>query len=170
MLYLLDANVLITASRLYYPFDVVPEYWAWLQHMAESGHVKMPVEIFEEVKDGPKDEERDPLFAWIQSAQIKKMLVLDEDVEQRIVQDVVAKGYAADLSDDELEKVGRDPFLIAHGKAQPNRKIVTAEVSKPRLQRANRKVPVVCNGMGVPWCTPFEMNRELGFRTNWRTK
>lgn len=28
MLYLLDANVLITASRLYYPVDQVPEFWA----------------------------------------------------------------------------------------------------------------------------------------------
>ncbi len=30
MLYLFDANVLITASNTYYPIDQVPEYWAWL--------------------------------------------------------------------------------------------------------------------------------------------
>ena len=30
MLYLLDANVLITANNLYYPIDSVPEYWEWL--------------------------------------------------------------------------------------------------------------------------------------------
>lgn len=30
MLYLLDANVLITANRTYYPLERVPEYWAWL--------------------------------------------------------------------------------------------------------------------------------------------
>ena len=27
MLYLLDANVLITAHNLYYPIDAVPEFW-----------------------------------------------------------------------------------------------------------------------------------------------
>jgi hypothetical protein len=29
MLYLLYANVLITASNSYYPIDQVPEFWAW---------------------------------------------------------------------------------------------------------------------------------------------
>lgn len=31
MLYLLDANELITAHNLYYPIDVVPEFWEWLK-------------------------------------------------------------------------------------------------------------------------------------------
>jgi hypothetical protein len=52
MLYLLDANVLITASNLYYPVDAVPEFWAWLAHNGAAGNVKMPLETFEEVKDG----------------------------------------------------------------------------------------------------------------------
>jgi Domain of unknown function (DUF4411) len=30
MLYLLDANVLITARNRYYPIDTVPEFWSWL--------------------------------------------------------------------------------------------------------------------------------------------
>jgi len=58
MLYLLDANVLITANNTYYPVDRVAEYWEWLIYMSKSGYVKMPLEIFEEVKDGPKDAER----------------------------------------------------------------------------------------------------------------
>lgn len=34
MLYLIDANILITANNNYYPVDAVPEYWAWLEYMA----------------------------------------------------------------------------------------------------------------------------------------
>ena len=30
LLYLLDANVLITANRDYYSVKRVPEFWAWL--------------------------------------------------------------------------------------------------------------------------------------------
>jgi len=52
MLYLLDASVLITAHNSYYPVDGVPEYWEWLAYMGEQGRVKMPFEIFDEVKDG----------------------------------------------------------------------------------------------------------------------
>ena len=51
MLYLLDASLLITANNTYYPVDSVAEYWDWLQHHAEQGNLKMPLEIFEEVKE-----------------------------------------------------------------------------------------------------------------------
>lgn len=48
MLYLIDANVLITAHNDYYPIDGVPEFWDWLTHQATNGILKMPVEIYEE--------------------------------------------------------------------------------------------------------------------------
>src|SRR3546814_8678524 len=66
MIYLLDANVLITAHHLYYPVDAVPEFWEWLAHQGVAGQIKMPVETFEEVKDGGTDAERDMLYAWVQ--------------------------------------------------------------------------------------------------------
>ena len=50
VLYLLDANVLITAHRDYYAVARVPEFWHWLQHQAAAGRVKVPAEILEEVK------------------------------------------------------------------------------------------------------------------------
>ena len=62
MLYLLDANVLITAHNTYYSIEQVPEFWDWLRHQGEGGHLKMPLEIIEEVKAGKDD---DPLLHWI---------------------------------------------------------------------------------------------------------
>jgi Domain of unknown function (DUF4411) len=50
MLYLIDANVLITAHNDYYPIDGVPEFWDWLLHQATIDTVKMPLEIYEEIK------------------------------------------------------------------------------------------------------------------------
>jgi hypothetical protein len=46
-------------------------------------------------------------------AEIEAALLLDEAVEVALVQQVVSAGYAPNLSDDEIEKIGRDPFLIA---------------------------------------------------------
>jgi hypothetical protein len=40
MIYLLDANILITASRNYYPIDRVPEFWEWLVYKATTEVVK----------------------------------------------------------------------------------------------------------------------------------
>ena len=81
MLYLLDANVLITAHNLYYPIDGVPEFWAWLVHKGEADDLKMPLENYEEVKDGSTDEEKDLLFGWIKAEEVKAAILFDEAVE-----------------------------------------------------------------------------------------
>jgi hypothetical protein len=104
VLFLLDANVLITANSTYYPLDQVPEFWSWVHHQAESNRLKVPREIMEEIKAGRKDE--DPLLDWICIPEIESALLLDELVDVALVQHVVSTGYAADLSDDEVEKIG----------------------------------------------------------------
>jgi len=168
MLYLLDANVLITASRLYYPIDQVPEFWSWLHHQAASGFVKLPLEVMEEVRAGRRD--NDLLMDWISQDETADALLLEEAVDAVLVQRVVSTGYATDLTDDELEQIGRDPFLIAYALSNPaDRCVVTTEVSRPSAQRQNRKIPDVCRTVGVQCRGPFDLNRDLGFRTGWRT-
>jgi Domain of unknown function (DUF4411) len=166
--YLLDANVLITANAQYYAVDRVPEYWDWLRHMAAAGHVKMPVEIYEEVQDGPSNE-KDLVYAWLQEPETKKAILLPDKVDVGLVRKIMVEGYAPDLTDDQVERVGRDPFLIAHGLAT-GRCIVTAETSEPKKQRHNRKIPDVCDGFGVKWCEPHKFNRNLDFSTAWKQK
>jgi hypothetical protein len=46
--------------------------------------------------------------------------------------------------------------------------VVTTEVSKPSAKRQNRHVPDVCRSLGVQSCGPFQLNKDLGFRTQWR--
>ena len=168
MLYLLDANVLITANSTYYPIDQIPEFWSWVHYQATSNRIKIPREIMEEIKAGRKDD--DPLLDWISTVEIEAALILDEAVDVALVQHVVSTGYAPDLSDDEVEKIGRDPFLIAYALVAPvDRRVVTTEVSRPSTQRHNRKVPDVCQALGVMSCGPFALNKALGFRTGWKT-
>ena len=67
--------------------------------------------------------------------------------------------------------IGRDPFLIASALADlDNRCIVTAEVSKPKKQRQNRRISDVCDQLGIPRRNAFEFFRELDFRTDWKTR
>ena len=168
MLYLIDASVLITANDLYYPIDRVPEYWEWLAYMGSQGRVKMPFEIFEEVKDGPKDEEKDLLFSWIQQEESKNSLILHEAVNIDHVRLVVGTGYADDLTDYEVEQIGRDPFLVAYAMIGEERCVVTTEISKPARKRQNKHLPDVCKTVGIHCCDPFELSRKLGFRTDWK--
>ena len=161
MLHLLDANVLIDANRDYYPITRVPEFWRWLCFHAEAGNLSMPLEMYEEVS-GSEDE----LGEWLRQDSVKDVLILREEADPVLVDRVVVQGYAPDLTDDELEKVGRDPFLIAYALAGwPERCVVTTEGSKPSRQRANRHVPDVCRTFQIDVCNTFQLTRRLDFRT-----
>jgi hypothetical protein len=92
MLYLIDANVLITAHNDYYPIDGVPEFWDWLLHQATIDTVKMPLEIYEEIKLGGKDTQKDMLYKWVTDVALKKALVLGESVNGKHVSNCTKNG------------------------------------------------------------------------------
>ncbi len=160
MLYLLDANVLIRAHEDYYGIDQVPQFWDWLLEIAKVDQIKMPFEIYQEIAVS-----NGPLRSWITVAETKKALVLDEEVNQDLVEKVLNKGYGSNLTDSDLEKIGQDPFLVAYALATADRVVVTKEVSRPSKQRANRKVPDVCNDLGITWMKDFDLYKALNFNT-----
>ena len=165
MLYLLDANVLIDANRDYYPIARVPEFWEWLEHKGLEALVGIPVEVYDEIKGGTDD-----VGKWAKQQEVEEALLLDEEADVSLVSRVMDQGYASDLSDDEVEKVGRDPFLIAYALARPrDRCVVTTERSKPSRQRANRYIPDVCRDIGVSCVDTFGFVRELDFKTDWKS-
>ena len=96
-LYLLDANVLITAHRDYYSVNRVPEFWEWLAHHAEAGRVKIPAEILDEVKRGRRRKGMDDLLDWLREDGVKAALVLDEQPDPVLVRRVVesSRSWAA---------------------------------------------------------------------------
>lgn len=161
MLYLLDANVLIDANRDYYPIERVPEFWEWLLYLAEQGIVKMPAEMCLEVLKGD-----DALKQWLNSH--KMQVQLNEKVRPELIRIVTDDGYGSSLNDVEIEKIGQDPFLIAHCLAdRTNRYAVTTEASRPKRKRANRHIPDVCRDLDINCCDTFELLRLLDFSTNW---
>ncbi len=165
MLYLLDANVLIDANRDYYSLQRVPEFWEWLENTGKNDLVKIPLEVYEEIIDGD-----DELAIWAKQKEIKAALCFQEEADVSLVSYTIDKGYAYDLTDDEIEEIGRDPFLIAYAlKDNPNRCVVTTEVSRPSRKRANRHLPDVCRELGVTCCNTFQFLRALDFSTRWNS-
>ena len=101
------------------------------------------MEVYEEVVIGSGD-----LPDWLRNN--RGLMVLDEEVDPEIVNLVLSEGYADDLTDVEVEQIGRDPFLIAYAFVDPaNRCVVTMEVSKPSKIRANRHIPDVCDSSEI---------------------
>jgi len=161
MLYLLDANALITAHNTWYGHKRVPEFWCWLIHHGEAGTVKMPAEIYAEVEDG-----NDELAAWMHDIATKKALLLGEASDPSAVRAVVGL-YGNPLTEADVITIGQDPFLIAAAIGHPDRCVVTAEVSKPKRTGARRHVPDVCEDCGVRWMHPVTFIADLDFSTDW---
>ena len=161
MLYLLDANVLIDAIRDYYPIQRVPEFWDWLVYLGGQEQIKVPWEVYAKVTDA-----NDDLADWLKDN--RDTLLLSEDVALDLVNYVISEGYADDLTDDEIEKLNEDPFLIAYALADiEQRCVVTTERSRPSRERANRHIPDVCDELGIYHRNTFQLIDELDFRTTW---
>ncbi len=167
MLYLLDANVLIDANRDYYSISRVSEFWDWLVDAGRNGLVKIPLEVYEEIREG---KENDELALWAKDDDVADALLLKEECDVPLVGRIIDEGYAADLTDAEVETIGRDPFLIAYALVNPGERcVVTTEVSKPKRVRANRQLPDVCDQFSVHHCHTYEFIRALNFNTKWNS-
>ena len=166
MQYLLDANVVIDADRDYYPIDRVPEFWDWLLYQATQGKIAIPVQMYDEIVAGSG-----LLVDWLRENKTSFVLSLRPDVSK--VRNVILKGYTADPTEDEIQKIGKDPFIVAYalvllGNGKETT-VVTTEVSKPKAQRANRQLPDVCKTFDVTCINTYTMIKELDFRTSWQS-
>lgn len=150
--------------------DRVPEFWEWLSFQGNEGSIKIPIEIYEEFSDTKdSDGNKDDLAVWSEQNSIRESLLLDEEADQKLVSRVTYEGYMETPTDDEILKVGRDPFLISYALRDiSNRCIVTSEVSSPSKKRANRRIPDVCKTFNIKCINSFQMIRELDFSTAWR--
>jgi hypothetical protein len=161
-MYLIDANVLIRADADFYPLDRIPQFWEWLVAQGSSGNVKMPAEIHEEIANG-----NDDLAGWVKETHVKEALLLREEIDPTVVQKVLEHGYQYSdplFSETDIQRIGRDAFLIAYAMDDPARTIVTRETSASSKKRGNRKVPDACDGCGIGWTSDYEMYRLLDFR------
>ena len=163
MIYLLDADTLIRAANTFYRLNRVPQFWLWLQHQGSLGNVKIPIEQYEEIVVGKGE-----LVDWLKEQEVKIDLLLDEEADPSFVAEVTLQGYG-DLDENEIEHVGRDPFLISYGyAAKEERCIVTFENSAPGRKGKNRKIPDVCNDLNVQCSTLFDLIEALDFTTDWK--
>lgn len=171
MLFLLDANTLIDAKRDYYPIDRIPEFWDWLIFQGQQGKIKIPIEVYEEFSD-TKDtnDKKDDLAIWAEQVEVKDALLFEEEAEQDLVARITYGGYVANPTDDDLNKIGRDPFLLSYAlKDLRNRCIVSTETSKPSRQGANRHIPDICKDFDIICINNFQMIKKLNFSTSWNT-
>ena len=173
MLYLLDANVLITAHDNYYAIDRIPQFWEWIIYHAKQGQIKMPFEMISEVKVGQPNRgvanQDDELLRWLRRNNHETQLLLDASADQKTVSAVLKEDYELPQpSLDELNKIRKDPLLISYALTHVNTTIVTLEAKQENatdtMKRHKRKIPFVCRKLGIRCIDTFDLIRELDFR------
>ena len=97
MLYLLDADTLITGDRRAYPLRRFPIFWEWLLRQGEAGRVKVSQEQYEEVTAGRGD-----LVNFLEERNTRSALMLAEQVDPEMVADTTLNGYG-DLNVNEVD-------------------------------------------------------------------
>ena len=159
--YLLDADVFIQAKNAHYGFDIVPAFWMWLDQAHASGTVYTAEKIAQEVIAGGDD-----LATWMQSRpkSFKIASTVDDHASlQRLASWATGQPtYKQCAVADFLASGDYFLFLIAQAHSL-GYTVVTHEVPAPTSQ--NRiKIPDACDGIGVPWCSPYQMLKNENVR------
>lgn len=153
-MYLLDSDVFIQAKNFHYGFDICPGFWEWLDDAASRGVLGSIVAVREELKDHGDD-----LAGWVKSR--KSFFVPEDDRTATAMLGVIDATqnprYAPAHRNSFLTKA--DPLLIACATAHGHT-VVSNEKREPNSRKV--KIPDICDVLGVPTSTLFELMREDG--------
>lgn len=160
MSFLLDANVFIQAHRFYYPMDVFPAFWEWLEEENTKGNICSIIPILDEITAGD-----DELSDWMTDLDRNDwFLPVDEEKVQldfsEIVNWVSQQSLFKETAKKEFLSVA-DPWLIALGRSGYT--VVTQEKSDPKSKK-KIFIPDVCREFGVPCINTIELIRKLNGR------
>ncbi len=155
-LYSLDSNVFIQAKNGPYGFDIMPNFWEWLEAEFAKGTICMSKAVHDELIAGD-----DELAEW--AKKLKGKFIVDPDeATQKIYQQVadhVNKKYERHHVASFLG--GADPWVIAQAR-KDGATVVTHETLQPEAKKI--KIPNVCKQFDVKTINPYEMMRKLGFK------
>lgn len=156
----LDTNCFIEPSNGPYAFDLVPQFWDFLDAQSKTGTISSPIMVFNELHDETVGE----LHAWA-GARRNMGLFAEATAEVQAafkeVADFVVANYPPEQATEFLD--GADPWLVAHARAQGGL-IVTHEALVGQGAK-KPKIPNICQAFGLePPIKVWEMLRRLGFR------
>ena len=157
--YVLDSDVLMTAARSYYAFDLVPAFWEALVREARNGRLLSVDRVKAEIdrgKDRLKEWVNNDFREWFESTSADPVVAQ----YRLMMQWASAQSHFTDAAKAEFADTGNaDPWLVAYAKAT-NRIVVTNETYDPNIRR-RIKIPNVCKAFGVDCVNLFEMLRAL---------
>lgn len=163
-LFILDANVFITAHRSYYALNLCPGFWNCLIYYFNAGRILSIDRVRDELV-----EYGDALSNWVENRPVEWFVSSSAepvtDAYQEVMGWVNANRQFFPQAKVDFSR-GADGWLVAYAKAH-SMVLVTLEAYQ---QGAQRRVPIpnVCEQFDVARMDTFQMLRELGVSFDWR--
>ena len=155
--FLLDANVLITAHRSYYAFDLCPGFWDSVKAGHAAGRIFSTQRVLAELRRNT-----DVLTGWV-DGELPPEFFLDDSAAEVISEygPMMQWVQSKDFNPAAKAKFATDAdgWLVAASK-QSGFCLVTHERSQDGV-KVRVPVPNVCDEFGVGYCNTFEMLRAL---------
>ncbi|MDD6069874.1 MAG: DUF4411 family protein [Clostridiales bacterium] len=166
--FLIDANTLMTAARLYYAYDLAPSFWEAFGEKIEEGNIILLDMVKNEIDKG-----QDELKAWVDERQGDFKICNHVDSEiipqyVKVMQYIQECGFYNEKGLNSWAKDDvADPWLIATAAAK-DYCLITFEQSAGSLSTKNKsgkvKIPDVASHFGVKVYTLYYMMRQLGIK------
>lgn len=154
-MYLLDADVFIQSSRLFYGFDICPGFWQWLDQAHDARRVFSIEKVKEELRTGD-----DELKTW---ALTRPNTFFLKPTQETVVSFQAVSNWATIRSDQYSQPAisqflnAADYYLIAQAHELAYT-VVTQEQSAP-LSKSRIKIPDACDGIAVQHMTLYDLLR-----------
>lgn len=154
-MYLLDANVLINAKNTYYPFDLVPGFWSWVEQQARDGRLYSIIQVKAELS-----RQDDQLARWIRTLP-PGFWLKDTPASAIALGELAPWAQSGHYSPTAVQTFfqSADYRLAAQAKAT-GYTVVTNETAEPRRTR-EIKLPDACVAIAAHVTNPFAwMHKE----------
>lgn len=162
--FLLDANAIITPYNAFYPFDIAPTFWTFLESGFKSGLIILLDKVLIEISKGA--EMKQWLSGITEYPVIKSGDPLIYNKFAEILEYLKNSGHYKESALAEWSGTGvADPWLIAAA-IIGGYTIVTFE--RPNFSLGTNKakyakIPDICEQFNVPYINLYEMLRKLKF-------
>ena len=158
--YVVDSNFFIQAHRVYYPLDVAFSFWQKVKQLADAGKIISIDKVRDEIFD-----HNDELENWCKENLPENFF---KDSSTSIIAYGKVTAWAISKSDHFLPKAlnefldanEADAFMVAFVLNDPNKVLVTQEISEP-YRRNKVKIPDACAALNVQYLNVMDMFRQL---------
>jgi len=153
MTYCIDTSALMDAWVRWYPQEIFPTLWNYLDHLIDDERLISSEEVLGELER----KEGDSLYQWAKE-RASLFLPLDNAVQTRVIS---IMGKHPRLVDGRTGKSHADPFVIATAQVTQSA-LVTGEKATGAISRP--KIPDVCKDLNVRCIGFTELIREEKWR------